>query len=139
MSHLVSCKSCMKEKDSVVSALKKLGVPGHLIQVAQSGQELDLQGYLKGHTAKVEILVDKSFHNGYGPFGFAKGEDGTYQVYVDDMDDTGALARATETKTFSKGVEQWYSALQAQKALKKQGLSTKIKQDGQKLVVLAKG
>lgn len=139
MSHLVSCKSCMKDKESVLSALRKLGVPTELIQVAQSGENLDLNGYLKGHTAKVEILVDKAFHNGYGPFGFAKGEDGTYQVYVDDMDDVGALARATNTKTFSKGVSQWYSALQAQKALKKQGLSTKIKQDGQKLVVLAKG
>ncbi len=139
MSHLVSCKSCMKDKESVISALKKLGVPTELIQVAQSGQELDLQGYMKGHTAKVEILVDKQFHNGYGPFGFAKGDDGTYQVFVDDMDDTGALARATSTQTFSKGVSQWYSALQAQKALKKQGLSAKIKQDGQKLVVLAKG
>lgn len=139
MSHLVTCKSCMSDKEAVLSALKKLGVPSEMIKVAQDGETLNLQGYMKGHTAKVDILVDKSFHGGYGPFGFAKGEDGNYQVFVDDMDDRGALARATSTATFSKGVSQWYSALKAQKALKKQGLSTKIKQDGQKLVVLAKG
>jgi len=139
MSHLVSCKSCMKDKDAVLSALKQLGVPTEMIKVAQDGQTLDLQGYMRGHTAKVDILVDKTYHGGYGPFGFAKGEDGTYQVFVDDMDDCGALAAKTNTNKFSTGVSQWYSALKAQKALKKQGLSTKIKQDGQKLVVLAKG
>lgn len=139
MSHLVSCKSCMKDKDAVLSALSKLGVPAELIQVAQDGQTLDLQGYMRGHTAKVDILVDRSFHGGYGPFGFSKSEDGTYQVHVDDMDDRGALAAKTKTSTFSTGVSQWYSALKAQRALKKQGLSTKIKQEGQKLVVLAKG
>lgn len=139
MSHLVSCKSCMKDKEAVLSALAKLGVPSEMIQVAQEGKTLDLQGYMKGHAAKVEILVDKSYHGGYGPFGFAKAGDGTYQVFVDDMDDTNALAKKTNTESFSKGVSQWYSALKAQKALKKQGLSAKIKQDGRKLVVLAKG
>jgi hypothetical protein len=40
---------------------------------------------------------------------------------------------------FSKSLNQWYSALSAQKALKKQGLMTKIKQDKNKLVVVATG
>ena len=139
MSHLVSCKSCMKDKDAVVSALKKLGVPAELIQVAKPGEKLNLQGYYKSHTAKVDILVDKSYHNGYGPFGFSQEADGSYAVHVDDMDDKGALARKTNTNQFSTGVSQWYSALKTQKALKKEGLSTNIKKDGNKLVVLAKG
>ena len=139
MSHLVSCKSCMKDKDAVVAALKQLGVPPEMIQVAKDGNKLKLQGYYSTHTAEVDILVSKDYHNGYGPFGFTKGDDGSYQVFVDDLDDKGALAAKTGTNQFSTGVSQWYSALRAQKALKKQGLSTKIQKDGQKLVVLAKG
>lgn len=137
MSALITCETCMKDQNAVITALEKLGVPREEIQVASPGELLDLVGYGR-QSAKVEILIKKSYHGGYGDVGFAKGENGSYQVYVDDLDDGGRLGAKVGTK-FSSGVNQWYAAVVAQKALKKQGLVTKVKKDGNKIVVVAKG
>ena len=139
MSHLVTCKSCMKDKKTVLAALKRLGVPEDMIEVAEEGKTLTLQGYYKSHKSQVEILVKQGFHGGYSGLGFAKGEDGTYGICVDDMDDRNALVSKTSAKSsFSQSVNQWYSALKAQKALKRQGLVAKVKEEDGKLLVLAK-
>tara|TARA_B100000131_G_scaffold221323_1_gene212815 strand:- start:10187 stop:10579 length:393 start_codon:yes stop_codon:yes gene_type:complete len=130
----------MKDKKTVLSALKKLGVPASMIQVAEEGKTLTLQGYYSSAKAEVDILVEKDFHNGYSGFGFSKNPDGTYGIHVDDMDDRGGLVRETSaSESFSQSVNQWYSALKAQKALKSQGLTAKVKEEGGKLVVLARG
>ena len=117
-----------------------MGVPEDKIQVALD-EALTLQGYGR-QTKSVEMLVaNKDYHNGYSDFGFSK-EAGNkeYSMYVDDMDDVGKLAKkAGVSGKFSESVSQWYSAFMAQDALKKQGLYTKIKSDGDKLVVVAQG
>lgn len=140
MSALLTCKSCMTNREGIIKALKQLGVPEDKIQVALD-EALTLQGYGR-QTKSVEMLVaNKDYHNGYSDFGFSK-EAGNkeYSMYVDDMDDVGKLAKkAGVSGKFSESVSQWYSAFMAQDALKKQGLYTKIKSDGDKLVVVAQG
>lgn len=137
MSALITCETCMKDKKAVITALEKLGIPREEIQVANPGETLELIGYGR-QRAQVEILIKKSYYSGYGDVGFAKGENGGYTVYVDDLDDGGRLGAKVGQK-FSEGVNQWYAAVVAQKALKKQGLVTKVKKDGNKIVVVAKG
>jgi hypothetical protein len=127
----------MKDQNAILLALEKMGVPKDQILVATPGELLELSGYGR-QSAKVEILIKKSFHKGYGDVGFAKGPDGKYKVYVDDLDDGGSLGAKVGT-TFSSGVNQWYAACVAQKALKKQGLITKVRKDGNNIVVVANG
>jgi hypothetical protein len=130
----------MKDKKTVLAALKQLGIPSSMIEVAEEGKTLTLQGYYSSHKAEVDILVKQEFHGGYSGFGFSKNEDGTYGIHVDDLDDRSSLVRKTEASTsFSQSLNQWYSALKAQKALKSQGLTVKVKEENGKLVVLAKG
>ena len=136
MSALVKCSSKMKNKDQIVTALKMMGVPAESILSSDSGMEL--RGY-QSQKATVEVLVRKAFHGGYGDFGFSRGDNGTYEILVDDMDDVGSLARKLEVNKFSSSVNQWYSAAVAQRELKKKGLYTKIKKDGNKLLVVATG
>ena len=140
MSALMTCKSCMTNRDTIVKALKKLGVPEEAIQIALD-EALTLQGY-GTQTQKVEMLVaNKDWHKGYSDFGFGKtAGKKEYNFYVDDMDDTGALAsKAGVTGKFSESVTQWYTAFMAQDALKKEGMYTKIQADGDKLLVVAQG
>ena len=137
MSALITCETCMKNQSSVIAALGKLGIPQEEILVADAGELLELSGYGR-QSAKVEILIKKSFHKGYGDVGFSKDENGNYKVYVDDLDDSGSLGRKVGTK-FSSGVNQWYAALVAQKALKKQGLVTKVEKKGDLITVVARG
>ena len=137
MSALITCETCMKDQNAVVTALKKLGVPEELILIAEPGELLQLSGYSR-QSAQVEILIKKSYYGGYGDVGFAKDSKGNYKIYVDDLDDGGALGAKVGGK-FSSGVSQWYAACVAQKALKKQGLVTKVKKKGNKIVVTASG
>ena len=137
MSALITCETCMKSQSLVITALQKLGVPKEVILVANPGELLDLAGYAR-QGAKVEILIKKDFHKGYGDVGFSKDDKGNYMVYVDDLDDVGSLRKKVGTK-FSSGVNQWYAAVAAQKALKKQGLVTKVQKRGDSITVVARG
>jgi hypothetical protein len=136
MSHMITCKTNMKNRDTIISALVELGVPQEIIVV--SNDPLKLQGYGRQST-NVEILVRRTdLHKGYGDVGFVKNDDGTYSCIVDDIDDTGSLARSVGVNKFSGAVNQWYSALTAQTALKKKGLLAKIQKQDNKLVVIAR-
>lgn len=140
MSALLTCRSCMTDPKGIVKALKQLGVPEDKIQTALD-EALKLQGY-GSQTRNVEILVaNKDWHNGYSDFGFAKeGAAKEYSMFVDDMDDVGKLAqKAGVSGKFSESVTQWYTAFKAQEALKKEGFYSKIKTDGDKVVVVAQG
>ena len=140
MSALMTCRSCMTNEKGIIRALKQLGVPEDKIQVALE-EALTLQGYGR-QTQEVEILVpNKQWHNGYSDFGFGRSKGKKeYNMYIDDMDDTGSLATAAGIEgKFSENVTKWYTAFMAQDALKKQGMYTKIKADGDKLVVVAQG
>ena len=137
MSALITCETCMKKQDLVITALENLGVPKSEIQIAEPGESLELVGFNR-QRADVEILIKRHFHNGYGDVGFSKGKDGSYKVYVDDLDDVGSLRKKVGT-TFSTGVNQWYAAVAAQKALKKQGLVTKVHKKGERITVVARG
>ena len=140
MSALMTCGSCMTNRDGLIRALKHLGVPEDKIQIAVD-EALTLQGYGR-QTQKVEILVpNKQWHKGYSDFGFGKPKGSKeYNMYIDDMDDQGALAQAAGVEgKFSESVTQWYNAFMAQDALKKQGLYTKIKTEGDKVLVVAQG
>lgn len=138
MSALMTCRSCMTDEKGIIKALKHLGVPEDKIQVALE-EALTLRGYDR-QTQKVDILVpNNQWHRGYSDFGFGK-TDGNkeYNMYIDDLDDTGALAQAAGIEgKFSETVTQWYTAFMAQDALKKQGVYTKIKTEGDKVLVLA--
>ena len=135
MSHMMTCKTNMSDKNTIVSALVELGIPQEAIVVSNTA--LQLQGY-GSQKADVEILVKRDLYKGYGDVGFSKTPDGTYSCVVDDMDDSGALARYVGADNFSNSVNQWYSALTAKRALRKQGLIAKIEKQDKKLVVLAR-
>lgn len=138
MSALVTCTSCMNERKSIILALEKLGVPKASILVGKKAK-IKLDGY-NGQTQDVDICVRKSFHSGYSDFGFTlNDETKTYDVVVDDMDNVGRLALRLGVKNFTTSVNQWYSAVKAQKALKNQGLTSKVHRDGERLVVVAQG
>ena len=122
----------MKNHDDVVDALRKTGIPASEITVGKH----QMSGY-RGAKRDVDISVKKSFHGGYGDFGFVK-EDGSYTMIVDDLDDKGRLARKIGCASkYSGYVAQWYTALQAQRALRLDGFSSQIKKEGEKVVVLA--
>ena len=139
MSHLVECKTNMRNKKTLMDALEKMGVPSDAIEVSE-GSPIKLNGYLS-QTANVDICVRKEkYHKGYGDVGFSLGSDGSYVVHVDDMDDVRSLASLSKNKSFSNGVKKWYAACASQTALKKMGLSTKIhKNDDGKLVIVGRG
>jgi hypothetical protein len=125
----------MTDKNAVLQALERLGVPSASIAVGK----VKLCGY-SGQTQEVDICIQKKFHSGYSDFGFAlNGQTETYDVVVDDMDNVGRLAIKLGIKNFSQSVKQWYAAVKAQKALKNQGLSAKVHRDGDRLVVVAQG
>lgn len=140
MSALLTCRSCMTDREGIAKALKQLGVPEDKIQIAVE-EALTLQGY-GAQKRNVEMLVaNKDYHNGYSDFGFSR-ENGAkeYSMFVDDMDDVGKLAqKAGVTGKFSDSVSDWYAAFKAQDALKKQGYYAKIKSEGDKLVIVAQG
>jgi len=145
---MIKCETNMTDRKTLLSALDKLGIPQDAIVCSDTTSEtIKLRGYNR-QTADAEIIIKRDvYHKGYGDVGFVKNPSGTYSCIVDDMDDVGSLARKAgltnspegSRATFSKSVNQWYSALTAQKALRRQGLSTKIKQQEAKLVVVATG
>ena len=137
MSALITCKSKIKHVKHLMEALEIMGVPAELITVSEGEDLVKLQGYAN-QTADVNICISKKFHRGYADAGFKKDEEGTYTIFVDDLDDLGSLARATEsTGKFSDAVNQWYSAMVVKKTLKNKGLFPKIRKDGNKIRVLA--
>ena len=145
MSALLECKTEMKNMSAILEALSLIGIPKEEVHKAESSKEedlLDFFGYGK-QRAKAEIRVSKSWHKGYGDFGFLKpsGSD-TYDFLVDDMDDQGALVRKTRKEgesytSFSQRLSQWYAAAVTKKALKNQGFITKVQEDGGKIRVMA--
>lgn len=138
MSALMTCRSCMTSEKGILRALKQLGVPEEHIEVAL-GEALKLKGYGR-QTENVEILIpNNKWHNGYSDFGFGRTNGSKeYNMYVDDMDDVGALANAAGVKgKFSESVTEWYTAFMAKDALKKMGGIASIKREGEKLVVVA--
>ena len=140
MSALLTCRSCMTDREGIAKALKQLGVPEDKIQMAVQ-EALTLKGY-GAQTSKVEILVaNKDYHNGYSDFGFNRVNGAKeYSMLVDDMDDVGKLAeKAGVNGKFSEAVTKWYAAFKAQEALKKQGMYGKIKEDGENLVLVTRG
>ena len=123
----------MTNRDMVVEALKRTGVPAEEIQV---GDDLQLSGY-QGASRAAHILVSKRFHNGYGDFGFVA-EEGAYTMIVDDLDDKRSLSRRTGCAgQYSGYVSQWYTALEAQRVLRLDGFSTEVKKEADKVVVMA--
>lgn len=132
------CKTEIKNKRSLLEALSLLGVPKEDIRVAKGKEWLTLISYGSQPDKLAEILVTKDKFGGYGDFGFFKENNKTYDILIDDLDDRGALARKwSEGRSFSNSVKQWYAAVVAKKALKQQGFSTTIKQDGGRLRVTA--
>ena len=140
MSHYVKCKTCIKDKATLINALERVGVTSENISVSEKGNTLDIKGFINNSgVTKAEVIVSKSYHNGYGDVGFVVDKDGTYSCIIDNMDDVGSLAKMSGVKQFSIAVSNWYGALKSQKALKMQGLDVKITSSGNKVVVLAKG
>ena len=138
MSALVTCTSCMRDKQALLQALAQLGIPVAEILTSEDGKIL-LRGYEK-QKKDVDICVRKSYHAGYSDFGFSLNTStSTYDVVVDDLDNVGRLAVKLGVKDFTQSVNQWYTAVKTKKALKNQGLSAKVRRDGDKLVVFAQG
>ena len=138
MSALIRCQSNIKHKKHLLSALKLMGIPQEFIKVAPSNT-LTLHGY-GSQSAKVEILITKNYHEGYGDIGFAKTPEGKYEILVDDLDDIGRLrVRANVKIKFSNKVKQWYAASVTKATLKNQGFFPQIKDEGTRIKVLATG
>jgi hypothetical protein len=145
MSALLVCKTEMKNLPTILEALVLAGVPKDVTEQASGTTQkdlLDFKGY-GSQRAKAQVVVRKSWHGGYGDFGFLKdaGSD-NYNFLVDDLDDRGALLRKTRKETekhnsFSGRLNQWYAAAATKRALKNQGFSTSVKEDGGKIRVMA--
>ena len=140
MSHYVKCKTHIKDRKTLITALERAGVPTKFIKISDNGKSIDLNGFINNSgITKAEVVVSKGYHNGYGDVGYVLDKDGTYLCVVDDMDDVGSLAKKAGVNSFTTSVNNWYGALKSQKALKMQGLDAKITSSGSKIVVLAKG
>ena len=141
MSHMITCETNMTSRKTLLKSLDKMGIPQEAILCSDTDSEsIELRGYGQQRAAAEIVIKSDIYHKGYGDVGFIKNDSGSYICIVDDMDDVGSLARkAGLTKQFSQSVNQWYSAITAQQALKKQGLMVKIKQQDEKLVVVATG
>lgn len=137
MSAKVTIKTSMKDPDTVVEALVRLGVPKELIQVNPAGTKMS--GYAGRNWGKVEILVPKSVYGTHADLGITRKQgEQNYSVLVDHMDDPVLGNRLTKQKaTFSGLVNQWYAAVVADRTLKQQGFRTTVRQDGDRVRVSA--
>ena len=145
MSALLVCKTEMKNLPAILEALELAGVPKAVTVISRGSTEealLDFEGY-GDQRAKAQVVVRRSWHGGYGDFGFLKdSETNNYNFLVDDLDDTGSLVRKVRKdgdtyRSFSGRLSQWYAAAVTKRALKAQGFSTKVQQDGGKIRVMA--
>ena len=138
MSAKVTVKTSMKQADQIHAALEAMGVPTNQIQRHPEGREID--GYRGKKWGKAEIIIPKSWHNGYSDIGFVRQQDGTYAAVLDHIDEHTAcrmLGKEAVGNTFSQMTGQWYAATAARKTLQSQGFQTEIRQDGKNLKVLA--
>jgi hypothetical protein len=120
MSAMIKCKTEMRRKDDLVSALRKI-VSHDKIEVAKDGEYITHKGYGRA-TSKVEVRVDRSWHRGYGDLSFVK-DGNTFTQVSDDLDDP-RLDSACGGK-FSDLLKQNYAASAAERSLRAQGFSTK--------------
>lgn len=130
MSAIVVCKTNLKNKKDILSSLKSMGVGDQNIKDAGDRVTINMQGY-GGSVRKVEIVVDKGWHRGYGDIGFVKKDGEAYDCIIDDMDDIGSAARASQCKKFTDGLQQHYATAVAKRTLESEGYSVRtVKKNG---------
>ena len=130
MSAIVVCKTNLKNKKDLLAAIKEMGVPSSCVKDAGDKVTIEMKGY-RGQVRKVEIVIDRSWHSGYGDIGFVKADGETYDCVVDDMDDVGSAARAAQCAKFSDALQQHYATAVAKRTLEAEGYSVQYaKKDG---------
>lgn len=123
MSHYNKIKTKLKDKDSLLKALAKLGFGPEKIKVCDTAEHLE--GYAGDkRQQKAEIIIPRKHVGGAAnDIGFKKQEDGTYDAIISDYD------------THRYG-EQWrnqlskhYSVEQSKKAFTANGWTYQEKKD----------
>jgi len=135
MSKLVQIKTKVKITDLALlkEAVLATGVPqGELLE----GTNMSFSGF-GGAKANADLIVKQTWTKGYSPLGFTRTDEG-YIASVDHLDDRNIMCRlGLQGNSYVGYVSQWYTALQAKRALKRDGFSAKVKVEGTQVVVLA--
>jgi hypothetical protein len=83
MSHFTRVRTTLRDPSMLAAALHTVGYPE--VEVHERPQRLDGWG---SQTAQAEVIVRKANAPGhvYGDFGFARQADGTFEVVIDNLD-----------------------------------------------------
>lgn len=123
MSHYNKIKTRLKNKDSLVAALKALGFDNNKLKIHSTAQHLEgFQGDKRKETA--EIVIPRKYVGGAAnDIGFKKQKDGTYEAIISDYDKT---RYGTE---WQGKLQKRYSIEQTKKAFTNNGWTWQEKKD----------
>lgn len=124
MSHYNTLSTKIKNRDSLVKALCKMGFKEDQIELHDNAQNLyGYQGDVREQKANV-IIRRKNVGSASNDLGFFKSEDGTYQAIISDYDRNSGY----NTKWQGK-LEMHYGIEQSKKAFNANGWSYKETKD----------
>lgn len=127
LSHYNVIKTQLKNKDSLIKALAKLGFGADKLKVHETAQQLE--GYMgdkRKQTAEI-VIPRKHVGRGANDIGFKKQEDGTYQAIISDYD--GGKGHGRYGTKWRQQLNKHYNIEQSKKAFTANGWSYQEKVD----------
>jgi hypothetical protein len=115
MSEYTKVEIKMKDPDCICSALKELGYPTELHEVAQP--LYGYQGDVRPERANI-IVRRKHIGSAANDIGFSKNTDGTYEMIISEYD-----RRASHSGNFMSRLKQMYGVHKTKKFIKRKGYS----------------
>lgn len=136
MSAKIHVKTKLKDQDTLLEALRLMGIPDSAVAVDPAG--VPIRGYRGADWGKAPIVVSRDAIGGYADIGF-QNVSGHYEVAIDHYDTFSASEKygGSDKQEFPDLVSQWYAAAISQRTLRNQGFDTTIRRDGDRLKVLA--
>ena len=120
MSATIRCKSKMKDAKMIAEAI---------VKVCENVKD-------QVTSSESQVRLSARAFSGYRDILWSQKTDKTFEASY-DVDDTAKIRKMSKQDNFFQVVEQWYSALVTAETLKTQGFFPVVKQDGDRLRVLA--
>lgn len=134
MSALIVCSSNIKDRDVLLEALKKVGVPSDAVVVSKD----ELLQMSDRRLRKVDVLVKKVLFRGYRDVGFKKNDRDVYDILMDE-DDEVKLRRLFKLEVpFKEKLQQWYAAIKTKKTLRRKGYAVSTEDEGTSIRIHAR-
>lgn len=88
MSHTLEFETTITNQEALIRALKRMGVPEHLIEVHETAQRLKTyhsEEYKKAHVI-VRRDIDRFLSGAHSDIGWERNEDGVFVGHIDEYD-----------------------------------------------------